>query len=114
MSLGLCLAGGGVKGAAHIGALKSLEEENVKIDYIGGTSSGSIVAALYASGFTPEEIYKIFKKYCRNIKYVEAKNVLKLILGLLFTGKIIIDGLKSPEKVKSSEYLVYEILLSSQ
>ena len=44
MSFGLALSGGGVKGAAHIGVLKALKEENVKVDYIGGTSSGSIVA----------------------------------------------------------------------
>ena len=59
MKLGLCLAGGGVKGAAHIGALKALEENKIKIDYIGGTSSGSIVASLYACGFTADEIYKV-------------------------------------------------------
>ena len=48
MKLGLSLAGGGVKGAAHIGVLKALEEKNIKIDYISGTSSGSIVSTLYA------------------------------------------------------------------
>lgn len=37
--LGLCLAGGGVKGAAHIGAIKALEEQNIKFEYVGGTSS---------------------------------------------------------------------------
>lgn len=40
--------GGGVKGAAHIGVLKALEEKNIKVDYISGASSGSIVASLYA------------------------------------------------------------------
>ena len=59
MSIGIALAGGGVKGAAHIGALKALEEKNIKIDYIGGTSSGSIVSTLYAAGFTPDEIYEM-------------------------------------------------------
>ena len=48
MKLGLSLAGGGVKGAAHIGVLKAFEENNIDIDYISGTSSGSIVACLYA------------------------------------------------------------------
>ena len=71
MKLGLALAGGGVKGAAHVGVLKALEEENIQIDYIGGTSSGSIVASLYAIGFTADEIYIIFKKYCKKIKYVD-------------------------------------------
>ena len=37
--LALCLAGGGVKGAAHIGAIKALEENNIAFDYVGGTSS---------------------------------------------------------------------------
>ena len=68
MKLGLSLSGGGVKGAAHIGVLKALEEENIKIDSIAGTSSGSIVASLYAMGFHSDEIYTIFKKYCKRIK----------------------------------------------
>ena len=48
MELGLCLSGGGVKGAAHIGAIKALEEAGICFKYIGGTSSGSIVSTLYA------------------------------------------------------------------
>lgn len=48
MNLGLSLAGGGAKGIAHVGVLKALEEEKIKIDYISGTSSGSIVSALYS------------------------------------------------------------------
>ena len=56
MKLGLALSGGGIKGAAHIGVLKAFEDENIKIDYISGTSSGSIVATLYAIGYKPEEI----------------------------------------------------------
>ena len=99
MSLGLCLSGGGVKGAAHIGVLKALEEKNIKIDYIGGTSSGSIVATLYAVGYKPDEIYDIFKKYCKDIKYVDIKNVFKLIFGIITTGSIIIDGLNSGKSI---------------
>ena len=49
MKVGLSLAGGGIRGIAHAGIIKALEENNIKIDYISGTSSGSIVAALYAS-----------------------------------------------------------------
>lgn len=100
MKKGLCLAGGGVKGAAHIGSIKALEEENIKFDYVGGTSSGSIVACLYACGFTSDEMYKIFKKYCRKIKYVDLFNILKLILGLILTGRIVIDGLNSGKQIE--------------
>jgi len=54
--IGLVLGGGGAKGAAHIGVLKLLEELRVPIDYIGGTSMGALVASMYASGMSPEEI----------------------------------------------------------
>ena len=62
MKLGLCLSGGGIKGVAHIGAIKALEEKGIKFDYVSGTSSGSIIATLYACGFTTDEMYKIFTK----------------------------------------------------
>jgi NTE family protein len=54
--IGVTLSGGGAKGFAHLGVLKVLEEYRVPIDYITGTSMGSIMAGLYASGMTPEEI----------------------------------------------------------
>lgn len=58
-SIGLALGGGAVLGAAHIGVLKALEERNVKIDYIAGTSIGSMVASLYAFGVSVKQIEKI-------------------------------------------------------
>src|SRR4030042_4589576 len=57
--IGLALGGGGAKGAAHIGVLKVLEELKIPIDGIAGTSMGSIVGSLYASGMPPNEIEEI-------------------------------------------------------
>ena len=98
--ISLCLAGGGIKGVAHIGVLKALEEENIEIEYIGGTSSGSIVSSLYAAGFSADEIYYIFKRYCKKIKYADFKNIFKLIYGLIVERKIIIDGLNSGKEIE--------------
>jgi len=58
--VGVVLSGGGASGAAHIGVLKALEDNNIPIDYITGTSIGALVGALYASGKTPREIEALF------------------------------------------------------
>lgn len=60
-SIGLALSGGGTKGLAHAGAIKFLEEKNIRPNQIAGTSAGSIVGAMYAWGKTPEEILDFFK-----------------------------------------------------
>ena len=75
--------------------LKALEEENVNIDIISETSSGSIVAALYAAGYTPEDIYLFFKKYTKSATKFNVGNIFKLIYGILFKRKIIITGLNN-------------------
>jgi len=56
--IGLVLGGGGARGAAHVGVLKVLEELRIPVDCIAGTSMGSIVGGLYASGMSPEQIEK--------------------------------------------------------
>ncbi|RRD40472.1 patatin [Leptotrichia sp. OH3620_COT-345] len=58
-NIGLVLSGGTAKGLAHIGVLKVLEEEKVPIQYVTGTSMGSIIGGMYSIGYTPEEIEKI-------------------------------------------------------
>ena len=58
-SVGLVLSGGGAKGIAHIGVIKALEENDIPIDYITGTSMGAIVGSLYACGFTTEEMMEL-------------------------------------------------------
>jgi len=59
--IGLVLSGGGARGAAHVGVLKFLEEQHIPIDYIAGTSMGSVIGGLYASGMTPDEIEHALK-----------------------------------------------------
>lgn len=61
VKVGLVLSGGGAKGFAHVAVLKVLEETGVRVDYIGGTSMGAIVGALYASGYTASQLDSILK-----------------------------------------------------
>ncbi len=57
--IGLALSGGGARGLAHIGVLKRLEQLNVPVDYIAGTSMGSIIGGMYAMGMTADEIEQL-------------------------------------------------------
>ena len=58
--VGLVLSGGGAKGLAHIGVLKVLEDSGIRIDYIGGSSMGAVIGALYASGYRAKQLDSIF------------------------------------------------------
>ena len=60
-SVGLVLSGGGAKGITHIGIIQALEENDIPIDYISGTSMGAIVASLYSMGYTPDEMIQVMK-----------------------------------------------------
>jgi predicted acylesterase/phospholipase RssA/CRP-like cAMP-binding protein len=62
-SVGLVLSGGGARGLAHVGVLRALEQANIPIDIIGGTSSGSIVAAAYAMGLNSHDVERLFKEF---------------------------------------------------
>lgn len=60
--VGLVLSGGGAKGVAHIGVLKVLERAGIPVDYIAGTSMGSIVGGLYSIGYDAEMLDSLVKK----------------------------------------------------
>lgn len=60
-SVGLVLSGGGARGITHIGVIKALEERNIPIDYVAGTSMGAIVGGLYAMGYNCDEMITILK-----------------------------------------------------
>ena len=59
-SVGLVLSGGGAKGIAHVGIIKALEDNDIPIDYVTGTSMGAIVGSLYSCGWSPERMMELF------------------------------------------------------
>ena len=59
--IGLALSGGGARGSAHVGVIKALEELNVPIDYIAGTSMGAIVGGIYAAGYSADELEQVLE-----------------------------------------------------
>lgn len=63
MNIGLCLGGGGALGFAHLGVLKALEENNIKITHISGASMGAIIGAIYANGYSAGDIQEFIEKY---------------------------------------------------
>jgi NTE family protein len=106
MGIGVALAGGGLKAVAHIGALKALEDLNIKIDFISGTSSGSIIAALYAMSFNTEEIREITNQYYNILTNISKLPIIGAAGTYLLYKKIKLGGLTSGEKV---EKLVNEV-----
>lgn len=89
MKTGLALGGGGVSGAASLGVIKALEEEGIEITHIAGTSSGSVVAALYAYGYTVDEIMEVIPGL--NKKYLDY-NVRGILMKLLLFRRRFLDG----------------------
>ena len=100
MRLGLALSGGGIRGAVHIGVLKAFEENNIKIDIIGGTSSGSLVAALYAMGYSPIHIYELFKRYGKKITNVGTSSIINGVGGYIVNKKFNISGISDGKAIE--------------
>ena len=59
LKVGVVLGGGGAKGASHIGVLKYIEEMGIPVDYVAGTSMGSIIGGFYALGYSPDELTEL-------------------------------------------------------
>lgn len=98
MKIGIALSGGGIRGIAHAGVLKALEDNGIKIDIIGGTSSGSMVAMLYAVGYSPYHIYTLFKKYSSEIVEINTKPLVK---SYMLNKKITLKGLKTGKSIEN-------------
>jgi NTE family protein len=88
MNISLALGGGGAKGNAHIGIIRRLEQEGFRIRAVAGTSFGGIVAALYASGKTPDQIEELFSKVDQSRLYGHAAGEGSSLLGLAGASKL--------------------------
>lgn len=96
MKLGLALSGGGIRGIAHAGVLKALEDNDIEIDVIGGTSSGGIIATLYALGYSPYYIFELFKRYAKDVTAVNS-SIIKTGFKTFKMKKTELKGLNSGE-----------------
>ncbi len=100
--IGLALGSGGAKGMAHLGALKAFEEEGISFDFVAGTSIGSIVGALYAKGYSSDDMLALLKE----VGVADAQMMLMFALGIIdlreiidkFTGGAHFSDLKKPFK----------------
>ena len=101
MGIGVALAGGGLKGLAHIGALKALEELGVKIEYLSGTSSGSIFASFYAMGYTTEEIKSKTMEHYKMLTKIEKTSLFIAGASYLTSGVTKIEGLIPGENIEN-------------
>ena len=100
MKLGLALSGGGIRGIAHAGVLKALEENNIKIDVIGGTSSGSIISTLYAMGYSPYYIYILFKRYAKDLVNQNSITTMTNLKNFMINKKNKFTGFYAGEEIE--------------
>lgn len=101
MGIGLSIAGGGLKGVAHIGVIKALKELGIEIEAIAGTSSGSLIAALYASGFSEDEIADIFANNYKVLTTFEKGPIAKSIGKYIIKRDFDMEGLSKGEKIEN-------------
>ncbi|MEO6523324.1 MAG: patatin-like phospholipase family protein [Mucilaginibacter sp.] len=106
--LGLVLSGGGARGVAHLGLLQALDEMGLKPTIISGVSSGAIIGALYASGYSPQEILKLTKDH-------SATTIMGVILtsGGLFSPKGLMEVLTAAIATDSFEQLQIPLFVTA-
>ncbi len=116
--IGLALGGGLARGLAHIGVLKQLNEEGIKVDYIAGTSMGSVIAALYASGLKLKMIERLAKRISRRTWIDLTFPRMGLIAGdkieelmQLLTGSRKIEELDIPLSIVTMDIIKGEIVI---
>lgn len=100
MGIGVALAGGGLKGVSHIGALAALEELGIQIDYITGTSSGAMVASFYAMGYTPDEMKEIIKQCYEDLVEIKKRVFVKAGAEFIFKRNLKLQGMIDGNKIE--------------
>lgn len=100
MGIGLALAGGGLKGIAYIGAFKALKELGVEVDYLSGTSSGSIFAALYAMDFNVDEIKQCAVEYYKTLTKINKMPLVRAGFSFMTSGVVKVEGLTNGQLIQ--------------
>jgi NTE family protein len=101
MKIGIALAGGGLKGIAYIGAFKAFEELGIKLDFISGTSSGSMAASLYSIGCSCDEIKKIISESYKDLIKIPKKPILSSVGTYITKKQLRLEGLISGKKIEN-------------
>lgn len=99
MKIGLALSGGGVRGAAHIGAIKALKENGIEFNAVAGTSAGSIVASLLGMGYTTDEMIKLFNYFSKSVMAISPKHMFN---GIREKRGIQIGGITTSYNIESA------------
>ncbi|MCT4624664.1 MAG: patatin-like phospholipase family protein, partial [Schleiferiaceae bacterium] len=116
LKVGLALSGGGAKGMAHVGVLRALEENNVRIDYISGTSMGAVVGAMYAMGYTVDQIEIYLTQVDwdalmdntlprNHLGVLERENAEKYVLDF----EVVDDKINAPDAFNKGQYMLKEL-----
>ncbi len=103
MSFGIALSGGGAKGAAHVGVLMALCENNLIPSSVSGTSMGAIVGGLYAMGYPPEKLKEIIIKFSKNYRrYIDPcyGNYFMALMQFMSKSSITLPGFIKGDKVE--------------
>lgn len=104
MSFGLALSGGGAKGAAHIGVLSALEENNLIPSSFSGTSMGAVISGLYALGFTPKKLDILTNNFSKKYKFYSDPVYFSYCLAIfqfLLNSPLSVSGLIKGDKIEN-------------
>lgn len=101
-SIGFAFSGGGLQGIAHIGAVRALYELGIKPQYVSGTSSGSVMAAMVAMGCSAEQMFEFSKKHWKKLAEIDNGIIFKSLAQFILNKKISKDGIKSGEIISDT------------